>query len=41
MSAQEKHGIREENGGFAGLSHRARAFITLVEKAGLKRRVGL
>jgi len=37
MSAEEKHGIREENGTLTGLSHRARAFITLVEKAGLKR----
>lgn len=37
ISAEEKHGIRLENGKLTGLSHRARAFIRLVEKAGLKR----
>jgi XTP/dITP diphosphohydrolase len=35
MSAEEKHGIRMENGQMHGLSHRARAFITLVQKARL------
>ena len=37
ISADEKHGIRMENGRLTGLSHRARAFIRLVEKANLKR----
>jgi XTP/dITP diphosphohydrolase len=37
ISAEEKHGIRFENGKLAGLSHRARAFIRLVEKAGFRR----
>jgi XTP/dITP diphosphohydrolase len=37
ISAEEKHGIRVENGKLTGLSHRARAFIRLVEKAGLIR----
>ena len=37
ISAEEKHGIRMENGRLTGLSHRARAFIRLVEKANLSR----
>jgi len=37
ISAEEKHGIRIENGRLTGLSHRARAFIRLVEKANLSR----
>lgn len=36
ITAQEKHGLRRVNGRLEGLSHRARAFIRLVEKAGLK-----
>ena len=35
MSAEEKHGIRRIDGRLEGLSHRARAFIRLVAKAGL------
>lgn len=35
MSAEEKHGIRKIDGRLEGLSHRARAFIRLVAKAGL------
>ncbi len=35
LSAAEKHGLRREGGRLRGLSHRARAFIRLVEKAGL------
>lgn len=35
MSAEEKHGISRHNGRLEGLSHRARAFIRLVDKAGL------
>jgi XTP/dITP diphosphohydrolase len=35
MSAEEKHGIRDVDGRPEGLSHRARAFIRLVDKAGL------
>lgn len=35
MSAEEKHGISRRNGRLEGLSHRARAFIRLVDKAGL------
>ena len=37
ISAEEKHGIRLEQGSLTGLSHRARAFIRLVDKAGLVR----
>jgi XTP/dITP diphosphohydrolase len=37
LSRAEKHGIREANGQLSGLSHRARAFIRLIEKAGLKK----
>ena len=37
ISAEEKHGIKLENGRLTGLSHRARAFIRLVDKAGLVR----
>ncbi|MCA3594455.1 MAG: non-canonical purine NTP pyrophosphatase [Methylobacterium sp.] len=37
LSREEKHGIREEGGRLTGLSHRARAFIRLIEKAGLKK----
>jgi XTP/dITP diphosphohydrolase len=36
MSAEEKHGIRRINGRLTGLSHRARAFIRLIEIAGLR-----
>lgn len=35
ITAEEKHGIRRIDGKLTGLSHRARAFIRLVEKAGL------
>ena len=35
LSREEKHGIREQAGRLTGLSHRARAFIRLIEKAGL------
>lgn len=35
LSAEEKHGLKREGGKLTGLSHRARAFICLVEKAGL------
>lgn len=35
LSRDEKHGIREEGDRLTGLSHRARAFIRLIEKAGL------
>jgi len=35
LSRDEKHGIREKGGRLTGLSHRARAFIRLIEKAGL------
>lgn len=35
MSAEEKHGISRRDGRLEGLSHRARAFIRLVAKAGL------
>jgi XTP/dITP diphosphohydrolase len=35
MAAEEKHGITRRNGRLEGLSHRARAFIRLVDKAGL------
>lgn len=35
MAAEEKHGITRHNGRLEGLSHRARAFIRLVDKAGL------
>lgn len=37
ITAEEKHGLRQVNGRLEGLSHRARAFIRLVEKAGLAR----
>jgi XTP/dITP diphosphohydrolase len=36
ITAEEKHGIRVENGAMTGLSHRARAFIRLVGLLGLK-----
>lgn len=35
LAPEEKHGIRTENGRMTGLSHRARAFIRLIDKAGL------
>lgn len=35
LSREEKHGIHAEAGHLTGLSHRARAFIRLIEKAGL------
>lgn len=35
LAREEKHGILEENGRLTGLSHRAKAFIRLIEKAGL------
>lgn len=35
LTPVEKHGIRIENGRMSGLSHRARAFIRLIDKAGL------
>lgn len=35
ITSEEKHGIRRVNGKLEGLSHRARAFIRLVDKAGL------
>lgn len=34
----EKHGIREIDGQLTGLSHRARAFIRLIDKAGLRKK---
>lgn len=37
LTAAEKHGIQAEGGQLTGLSHRARAFIRLIEKAGLTR----
>lgn len=37
LTRGEKHGIRDENGLLSGLSHRAKAFIRLIEKAGLKK----
>jgi XTP/dITP diphosphohydrolase len=37
LSRAEKHGIRTEGGKLVGLSHRARAFIRLIEIAGLQR----
>jgi len=37
ITSEEKHGIREVDGQLEGLSHRARAFIRLVAKAGLKK----
>jgi XTP/dITP diphosphohydrolase len=37
LSRAEKHGIHAENGQLSGLSHRAKAFIRLIEKAGLKK----
>jgi XTP/dITP diphosphohydrolase len=36
ITSEEKHGIRRVEGKLQGLSHRARAFIRLVEKAGLR-----
>lgn len=36
ITSEEKHGIRRVDGKLEGLSHRARAFIRLVDKAGLK-----
>lgn len=38
LTREEKHGIREKNGVLSGLSHRAKAFIRLIEKAGLRKR---
>lgn len=38
LSPDEKHGIREIDGQLTGLSHRAKAFIRLVEKAGLRKK---
>lgn len=35
ISSEEKHGLRRTGGKLEGLSHRARAFIRLVDKAGL------
>lgn len=35
ISREEKHGIQQLDGSLSGLSHRARAFIALVKKAGL------
>lgn len=35
LTREEKHGIRDENGSLSGLSHRAKAFIRLIDKAGL------
>ncbi|MGL5445870.1 MAG: non-canonical purine NTP pyrophosphatase [Rhabdaerophilum sp.] len=35
LTRDEKHGIREEDGHLSGLSHRAKAFIRLIDKAGL------
>ncbi|CAN1486371.1 COG0127 Xanthosine triphosphate pyrophosphatase [Rhabdaerophilaceae bacterium] len=35
LSRAEKHGIREMDGQLLGLSHRAKAFICLIETAGL------
>jgi XTP/dITP diphosphohydrolase len=37
LTREEKHGIRDENGRLSGLSHRAKAFIRLIAKAGLKK----
>lgn len=37
LTREEKHGIRENGGRLSGLSHRAKAFIRLIEKAGLKK----
>lgn len=41
ITADEKHGIRIENGVMTGLSHRARAFIRLVGLLGLEQKFGL
>lgn len=35
LTREEKHGIHEQGGRLSGLSHRAKAFIRLIEKAGL------
>jgi XTP/dITP diphosphohydrolase len=40
LSRAEKHGIRTEEGRLVGLSHRARAFIRLIDIAGLQRNAG-
>jgi XTP/dITP diphosphohydrolase len=37
LAPEEKHGIRAVEGRLEGLSHRARAFIRLIDKAGLRR----
>lgn len=37
ITAEEKHGLRSVNGRLEGLSHRARAFVRLIELAGLGR----
>jgi XTP/dITP diphosphohydrolase len=37
ITAEEKHGLRMANGRLEGLSHRARAFIRLIETAGIRR----
>ncbi|KAF0231676.1 MAG: dITP/XTP [Beijerinckiaceae bacterium] len=36
ISSEEKHGLRRVNGRLEGLSHRARAFIRLVDRASLQ-----
>ena len=40
ITSEEKHGIRRVDGKLEGLSHRARAFIRLVDKAGLQEASG-
>lgn len=40
ITRAEKHGIRRVNGKLEGLSHRARAFIRLIDKAGLVEKTG-
>lgn len=37
LTREEKHGIRQQDGGLSGLSHRAKAFIRLINKAGLQK----
>ncbi|MCA0400013.1 MAG: non-canonical purine NTP pyrophosphatase [Proteobacteria bacterium] len=37
LSPEEKHGLREIDGKLTGLSHRAKAFIRLLDKSGLRK----
>lgn len=41
LTREEKHGLRRVDGKLVGLSHRARAFIRLIDKAGLVERATL